>query len=112
MIAIEDAYSDAALVSQAKRKLFLKILFEHCNQNLQSFQTNSQLTKAKPIAWQSLEVAPTTESNTDPPLTLAPAPPPTPPPKTQGVHEKVIATNDLPKLNGILSFGKFLLEIN
>lgn len=111
MIAIEDTYSDAALVSQAKRKLFLRILFTHCNENLQSFQANSQLTKTKPIASQSLEATPTPESNTDPPSKQAPSPPPTPPPQLQRVSEETIEANDLPKSSGILSFGKFLLEI-
>lgn len=115
LIAIESEFSnDATLMSQAKRKHFMKILLLHCNQNLQSYQTNSQLTKTKPIPSQILEVTPTTESNTDPPTKQAPSPPPTPPPLSR---DKNLGAENITKAGlamqdqDVISFGEFKLVI-
>lgn len=113
LIAIESEFSnDATLMSQAKRKHFMKILLVHCSSTTRHSPPNLQTNQVTPVSSLMEVAAPRAESNSDPPLIKAPAPPPTPPPKTQRADEKAIATNDLPKSEGILSFGKFLLEIN
>lgn len=112
LVAIENEFStDATLISQAKRIHFMKILLAHCSSITRDGQSNLQAPQVKPVSSRMEEAAPRAESNSDPPLTLAPSPPPTPPPEMQRVGEKQIEANDLPKSNEILSFGKFLLEI-
>jgi hypothetical protein len=113
LVAIEDEFSsDATLIAQEKRKHFMKILLAHCSYTTRHSPSNLQATQVKPVSSQTEEAVHRAESNSDPPLMLAPAHPPTTPPKTQRAHEKSIAANDLPKSEGVLSFGKFLLEIN
>jgi hypothetical protein len=112
LLAIESEFSnDATLMSQAKRKHFMKILLLHCSSTTRHSPSNLQATQVIPVSSLMEAAAPRAESNSDPPLIKAPAPPPTPPPQLQRVSEETIGADDLPKSSGILSFGKFLLEI-
>lgn len=114
LVAIENEFStDATLIAQEKRKHFMKILLTHCSSTTRDGQSNLQAPQVKPVSSRMEVAAPRAESNSDPPLTLAPSPPPTPPPFGM---DKDLGTKNIPKKglamqDGVISFGEFKLVI-
>lgn len=97
LINIERANSDPQSISNAKRKLFLKILYAYCN----PYSSNVYVT------------VPAHAAVVDVPQMMAPSPPPTPPPDTyKKLEEEVTPPTGLRKADGRIHFGDLKIDID
>lgn len=97
LINIERANSNPQSISNAKRKLFLKILYVYCN----PYSSNVYVT------------VPAHAGVVDAPQMMAPSPPPTPPPDTyKKLEEEVTPPTGLRKADGRIHFGDLKIDID
>lgn len=93
---------NVALINQAKRKHFLKILHAYCNQR----EWDHASSTVSPF----FETVPVHLATAEPPRRPSPSPPPTPV-KHATIEEASIPPEGMHQPGGIINFGKFNLEI-